>query len=209
MVENFKKYNILVTSLPVFARISRINCKKHQHCMLVLSFLFLFIPKDNFFIFKSLFHIDDTLVGRTTETQGNILERFDVSTVDQNVDEREHFVGIFASRITAIIPQFPIKGEPRKTPNGFIGTFFAEAMQECNKRALVFGFKGFTAKQGQTVDVVRLARCDDLILNFACEGFAIGKIPRLRLKTFLAMVGAPRYKQYRAYPFPICDVVFL
>ena len=82
-------------------------------------------------------------------------------------------------------------------------------MQERNQRGLIFGFERLAAKQRQSVDVIRLAGCDNLILDLACEGLPKGEIPRLRLKALLTMVCAARYKENRAYPFPICNVAFL
>ncbi len=132
--------------LPFFANVDFFSCKKSTDTA-CRCFLVLLIPKDDFALLECCFHIDDALVGRAAKTQGNILERFDVSAIDQNVDEGKHFVGVFTSRIAAIAPQFPIQGEARKTPNGFIGAFLAEATQKGNKRALVLGLKGLAAKQ--------------------------------------------------------------
>ena len=82
-------------------------------------------------------------------------------------------------------------------------------MQKRYQGRLIFGFERLAAKQRQSVDIIRLAGCDDFILNLAGEGLVVAKIPRLGLKTLLTVVGAARYKQNGAYPFPICNVVFL
>ena len=174
-----------------------------------MFFVILFIPKDDFALLESRLHIDDALIGGTAETQGNILEGLDVSSVYQNVNERKHLIGGLTSWIAALAPQLTVQGKSRKAPNGLIGTFLAKAMQERNQRGLIFGFERLSAKQRQSVDVIRLAGCDNLILDLACEGLPKGEIPRLGLKALLTVIGAARYKQNRAYPFPICDVVFL
>ena len=154
----------------------------------------LFIPKDDFFVLKGCFHIDEALVRRATEAQRNIFERFDISAVNQNVDERKHFIGHVTSGVASLLPKLAVKGKARKTPNRFIGAFLAEAMQKRNKIGLVFWLEGFATEQCQAVDVIRLAGCNDFVLNLAREELTVAKIPRLRLKALLAMVGAARYK---------------
>ena len=67
-----------------------------------------FIPKGDFFVLKGCFHIDEALVGGAAEAQGNIFERFDVSAVNQNVDERKHFVGGITSRVASLSPKLLI-----------------------------------------------------------------------------------------------------
>ena len=173
------------------------------------SLFVLFVPKDDFFFIKSCFHINDALVGGAAEAQGDIFECFDVSSIYQNVDERKHFIGDLASWVASLFPKLTVKGKSRKTPNRFIGAFLAEAMQKRNKGSLVLRLKRLSAKEGQAIDIVRLAGYNDIILDLFCKGFTVSKIPRLGLKALLAMVCASRNKEDCAHTVPICNVVFL
>ena len=139
-------YRHILVSTTRLSRGFQLTKRENESGNPIRSLFLLVVPKDDFFLLERCFHIDDALVGRSAETQGDILERFDVSSVYQNVDEREHFVGDVASGVASFFPKLLVQGKARKAPNGLVGTLLAEAMQKGNEGGLVLGLKRLTAQ---------------------------------------------------------------
>ena len=166
----------------------------------------LFVPKDDFFLFESCFHIDDALVGGTAKAQGDILECFYVSSVYQNVDEREHLVGDLAPR-AALGQQVAFEGVARVAPHRFIGIGGAESPQKRQQRTLVTGLKGLAAQQRQPADIIGRDEGDDLVLGVLRVGLTVGEIPRFGVEASFAMMGAARNEKRHADAQPVRDVL--
>ena len=66
--------------------------------------------------FQRLLHVDDALIGGTAKLQGNAVQILHKFTVNQHVEQREHFVGVRASG-AAVGKQLPVKELAGVTPD--------------------------------------------------------------------------------------------
>ena len=90
---------------------------------------------------------------------------------------------------------FGIYGGFRLSIAAFFGAFLAESVQERHQCALVGRLERFSAKQGQTVDIKRLAGGNEFIFGFFRKGLSVGEIPGFLIETILAVVGTAGHEE--------------
>ena len=94
-------------------------------------------------------------------------------------------------------------------PDGFTGEERSCLLQEGQQRALVGGFHGVAAQQGQTVDVIGRKETEHLPGGLLREGLPIGERPGFRLEASRAAVGAAGYEQAHPYARAVGDIAVL
>ena len=92
----------------------------------------------------------------------------------------------------SVPPKLTVQRKARKAPDILMGTLPSDAVQEFHQFPLIGRLEGFSAQQGQAVDIAWLQGLDHAVCNFLGEGLAVMKIPGFGLKALLAMVGATR-----------------
>ena len=90
--------------------------------------------------------------------------------------------------------------------NIFVRISFFNAFYKRQKCPLIFGLKGFAAKEGKTVYIVGLKHFDYLVFGFLGKRLTKVKIPGFGLKTALTPVCAARNEKGDTHPFAIGNI---
>lgn len=163
--------------------------------------------------------MDDALVGAAAELERDVLQRLDERTIHQDVRQAQDLVRHL--RAPALVGRIDLRAERRAgrrqqvevvdaarvDPERLrVAELRAEAPEERRERALVLGLHRLAAEQREARDVRGRERGEDLVLDRAREGLAVGEVLRLLVEAALAAVRAARHEEGYAHPVPVRDV---
>ena len=99
--------------------------------------------------------INQSLIAAASKSQRDVLQFLYKATVYQYVQQSQHFLGCFTMAVASWCSQFLIS-EATEAPDVFLGIGFPNPAQKGKDIFLIGGFKWFSAKQSQAVDIIRL-----------------------------------------------------
>ena len=150
-------------------------------------------------------NVDQALVLGAAECKTDVFLSLDKFSIDEDIEQRKHLIRAFAPG-AAFGQKIGFQGVAGIAPDRFAGILPTDFFQERDKRPLIIRFEGFSAQQGQSVDVIWGKQRKQFALRLFIEWGAVGKAPGFRVETVMAVMSAAGDEKGNPHALSVCNI---